>query len=47
MQHISNPIDFFIMSDYYFSLFGAIIGFLLVLVFNTKLFKKDINSYLD
>lgn len=47
MQHIDNPLDFFIMSDYYFSLFWAIFWFLLVLLFNVKLFKKEINSYLD
>jgi hypothetical protein len=47
MQHINNPIDFFIMSDYNFSLFWAIFWFLLVLFFNTKLFKKEIYNYLD
>jgi len=47
MQHIKNPFDFFIMSDYYFSLFGAIFWFLLVLMFNTRLFHKDIKPYLD
>ncbi|MDQ7009468.1 MAG: prolipoprotein diacylglyceryl transferase [Candidatus Gracilibacteria bacterium] len=47
MQHIKNPFDFVIMSDYYFSLFGAIFGFLLVLLFNTRLFHKDIKPYLD
>lgn len=47
MQHIKDPFDFFIMSDYYFSLFWAIFWFLLVLIFNTRLFHKDIKSYLD
>ena len=47
MQHIKNPFDFFIMSDYYFSLFWAIFWFLLVLIFNIRLFHKDIKPYLD
>jgi len=47
MQHIKNPFDFFIMSDYYFSLFWAIFWFLLVLIFNTRLFHKDIKPYID
>jgi hypothetical protein len=47
MQHINNPLEFFIMNDYYFSLFWAIFWFLLVLLFNVKLFKKEIHSYLD
>jgi len=47
MQHIDNPFSFFIMSDYYFSLYWAIFWFLLVLLFNIKLFKKDIRPYID
>lgn len=47
MQHITNPFDFFIMNDYYFSLFWAIFWFLLVLIFNTRLFHKDIKPYID
>ena len=47
MQHIKNPFDFFIMSDYYFSIFWAIFWFLLVLIFNTRLFHKDIKPFID
>jgi len=47
MQYITSPFDFIVMSDYYFSLFWAIFGFLLVLFFNTRLFHKDIKPYID
>lgn len=47
MKHIGNIFDFFIMSDYNFSLFWAIFWFLLILIFNVKLFKQEINAYLD
>lgn len=46
-MNIQNPLDFLIMSDYYFSLFWAIFWFLLVLIFNTRLFHKDIKPYID
>ena len=47
MKYINWFFDFFVISDYYFSLFGAIFGFLIVLIFNTKLFHKNIRPYLD
>jgi hypothetical protein len=36
-----------VMSDYSLSLFWAIFWFLLVLIFNTRLFHKDIKPYID
>ncbi|MCD5380702.1 prolipoprotein diacylglyceryl transferase [Candidatus Gracilibacteria bacterium] len=47
MQHIENISSFFIMTDYNFSLFGAIFGFCLILLLNTRLLKKSVHKYID
>jgi prolipoprotein diacylglyceryltransferase len=47
MRNLSNFFDFFIMADYNFSLFGAIFGFLCILILNTGIFKKNIHKYMD
>jgi len=47
MKYIQDPFDFFIMSDYNFSLFGALFGFFAVLFLNVKLLKKSIHKYID
>ncbi len=47
MKHIQDPLDFFIMSDYNFSLFWALFGFFIVLLLNVKLVKKSIHKYID
>ncbi len=47
MRYIKDPLDFFIMADYNFSLFWALFGFLWILFLNTKLFKKSIHKYID
>ena len=47
MRHIDNFFDFFITSDYHFSLFWAIFWFLSVLFFHTKLLKRNFSKYLD
>lgn len=45
--NIENFYNFFITSDYNFSLFGALFGFMLVFIFNIKLFRHKISKYLD
>ncbi len=47
MKFIKNPFEFFIMSDYNFSLFWALFGFLLLLLINLKFRKENITKYLD
>ncbi|NDK08519.1 hypothetical protein EOM39_04725 [Candidatus Gracilibacteria bacterium] len=47
MKFIKKPFEFFIMSDYNFSLYGAIFGFFLVLLINLKIKKESIIKYLD
>lgn len=47
LKYIKNPIQFFIMSDYNFSLFWWILWFFIVLLINLKLKKENINKYID
>ena len=47
LKHIKNPLEFFIMSDYYFSLAWAIIWFLLVFNILLKIKKEKLNKYID
>ena len=47
MKFIENPFEFFVMSDYNFSLVGALFGFFIVLLINTKLEKTSIKKYID
>jgi len=47
MKFIKHPYEFFIMSDYNFSLYWAIFGFFLILAINLKLRKENILKYID
>jgi len=47
LKYINNPVEFFIMSDYNFSLFWAIFGFMVVLFINLKLRKEKLEKYID
>ncbi len=47
MKFIKDPFEFFIMSDYNFSLFGAIFWFFIVFLITLKLEKSKIINYLD
>lgn len=47
LKYIQNPFEFFLMSDYHFSIFGAIFGFGLVLYINAKLHKNKIEDFID
>lgn len=47
LKYIKDPVEFFIMSDYNFSLFWAIFWFFLILFINVKLNKESILKYLD
>lgn len=47
MKFIKKTFEFFIMSDYNFSLYWAIFGFFLMLVINLKLRKESIIKYID
>jgi hypothetical protein len=47
LKYINNPAEFFIMSDYNFSLFWAMFGFFIVFLINLKLRKEKIEKYID
>ena len=47
MKFIKDPFQFFVMSEYNFSIFWAIFGFILVLYLLTRLEKSSIRKYLD
>ncbi len=47
MKFIKDPFQFFIMSEYNFSLFWAIFGFALVFFILTRLEKSSVNRYID
>ncbi|MFK7780277.1 MAG: prolipoprotein diacylglyceryl transferase [Candidatus Gracilibacteria bacterium] len=47
LKYIKNPFEFFIMSDYNFSLAGAIIGFFIVLYITMKIRKEKLNNFID
>jgi len=46
-KYIENASDFFITTDYNFSLFWAIFGFVLVFFINLKLRKEKLVKYID
>lgn len=46
-KFITNPIEFFIMSDYNFSLIWAIFGFLLMLFVTLKIYNLKSGKYID
>ncbi len=45
--NIDNFFQFFITSDYNFSLYWAIFGFFLVFFFNIRLFRREASKYID
>lgn len=47
LKFIKDPFEFFIMSNYNFSLFWAIFGFLLVAFINIKIEKSSMRKYID
>ena len=47
LVHIRDPFQFFITSDYNFSLIWAIFWFFLVLIINLKLKKEKLEKYID
>jgi len=47
LKYINNPLEFFIMNDYNFSLFWAIFWFFIVLIINLKIRKEKIEKYID
>ena len=47
MKFIRDPFQFFIMSEYNFSLFGAIFGFALVFFILARLEKSPVSRYID
>lgn len=47
MKFIKKPFEFFIMSDYNFSLFWAIFWFFVVLYLNLKIKRENIIKYID
>ena len=47
LKYIRNPLEFFIMNDYNFSLFWCIIWFTIVFLLNLKFKKEKIEKYID
>lgn len=47
LKYIKNPLEFFVMSDYNFSLAWAIFWFLLVFYITTRLRKERLNNFID
>lgn len=47
MKYIKNPIEFFIMSDYNFSLYWALFWFFIVLIYSLKVNKIRSDKYID
>lgn len=47
LKYIDNSLEFFIMSDYNFSLYWAIIWFFIVLYINLRLRKEKLEKYID
>ncbi len=47
LKYIKDPFEFFIMTDYNFSLSWAIIWFLLVLYITLKIRKEKLNNFID
>lgn len=47
LKFIDNPFEFFLMSDYNFSIFGAIFGFFVILYINARIHKRQIEEFID
>ena len=47
LKYIDSSLEFFIMSDYNFSLYWALIWFFIVLYINLKLRKEKLEKYID
>lgn len=47
LKYIDNSLQFFIMSDYNFSLYWALIWFFIVLYINLRLRKERLEKYID
>lgn len=47
MKYIKDPVEFFVMSDYNFSLYGALFGFFLILMYSLKANKLKSDKYVD
>lgn len=47
LKYIKNPLEFFIMNDYNFSLFWAIFWFLIVLYITLKIRKEKLDKFID
>lgn len=47
MKYIKDPLEFFVMSDYNFSLYWAFFGFFLVLLYSLKAHKVPSHKYVD
>ncbi|MCP4522846.1 MAG: hypothetical protein GY828_01370 [Candidatus Gracilibacteria bacterium] len=46
-KYITEPFEFFIANDYDFSLVGALVGFISVLILHLKLRKESFDKYVD
>jgi prolipoprotein diacylglyceryltransferase len=47
LKNMKNPLQFFIMSDYKFSLMGAIFGFFLVFAILLKIRKEKLDHFIS
>ena len=47
LKYIKNPLEFFIMNDYNFSLAWAIVWFFIVLYITMKIRKEKLNNFID
>ena len=47
LKYIKNPLEFFIMNDYNFSLAWAITWFLVVFYITSRIKKEKLNNYID
>jgi len=47
IKYIENPVDFFIMNDYNFSLVWAVVWFLIIFLIHIRTRKETINKYID
>ena len=47
LKHIKNPLEFFVMNDYNFSLIWAIFWFFLVFYITSRIRKENLDKYID
>jgi hypothetical protein len=47
LKHIKDGFAFFLMSDYYFSLMGAIFGFFLVFFTLSKIREEKLDNFIS